>query len=151
MATAKKIDISQVPINLQDSALKLQPNALLFLSLSYRGRGEIDKALDFAKQRCREYYQQVLATAKQLKNRTAEGQALVLLANTSFALGEPQKTVEYAQQALAIFKEIKQPRLEAIANTMLGIAYGELGNDAKAMSAAETFLSFTRKVQNPVW
>jgi len=99
----------------------------------------------------REYYQQVLATAKQLKNRNAEGQALVLLANTSFALGEPQKTVEYAEQALTIFKDIKQPRLEAFTNTMLVLGYGELGNDAKAMSADETFLSFTRKVQNPVW
>ena len=86
-----------------------------------------------------------------MKNRRGEGIALLSLANTHFAQGEPQKTVELSQQALTIFQEIKVPQLQAFAHRMLSLGYGELGNDVNAMKSAQSFLEFARKVENPVF
>lgn len=95
-----------------------------------------------------EYQKQRLAIAREIRNRSGEGNALGNLGLAYQFLGNYAKAIEYQQQSLAIAREIKDRNGEGTALGNLGIAYYALGNYAKGIEYYEQQLAIAREIKD---
>ncbi|MEG5174587.1 CHAT domain-containing tetratricopeptide repeat protein, partial [Microcoleus sp. B3-D7] len=110
------------------------------LGKAYFSLGDYAKAI--------EYSQQLLAIAREIKDRRNEGKALGNLGNAYFSLGDYAKAIEYTQQWLAIAREIKDRQSEGGALGNLGKAYFSLGDYAKAIEYSQQLLAVAREIKD---
>jgi len=87
-----------------------------------------------------------LGAARELKDRSMEGNHLGNLGLAYTDLGEPRKAIEYYEQALAIAREIGDRRNEGAWLGNLGLAYADLGEPRKAIEFYEQQLAITREI-----
>ena len=88
----------------------------------------------------------MLVSARRLKQRWAEGDALGNLGNAYADLGETRKAIEYHEQHLAICRETGDRQREGRALGNLGVAYSELGETRKAIEYYEQALVIAREI-----
>ncbi|MBV9925332.1 MAG: tetratricopeptide repeat protein [Acidobacteria bacterium] len=87
-----------------------------------------------------------LASARQLKDRAAEGWHLGTLGLAYNNLGERRQAIEYNETYLAITRETNDRRNEGIALGNLGVAYAALGKTRRAINLYEQALTISREV-----
>ncbi len=95
-----------------------------------------------------ESFQQALTIARETKNRTAEGAALLGFALAYSTLNQPDKVIEYSQQVLTLASETKQRSVELTPLTMLGVAYVNLHQFDKAAVYLEQALVLARELKS---
>lgn len=104
----------------------LQMHILNGLETAHRMMGAVKKAIT--------YLEQGLNTAKEVKNRQAEGVFLGNLGIAYAALGEARQAIEFYEQALAIAREIGDRRSEGAALGNTGLALLSLGEYQQAIN-----------------
>jgi len=87
-----------------------------------------------------------LSAARQLGNRSWEGNALGNLGLDYADLGETRRAIEYHEQHLAIAREIGDRRGEGNATGNLGLSYAALGETRRAIEFYEQQLGITREI-----
>ncbi len=105
--------------------------ALGNLGLAYYSLGDYPKAIDYQQQIlkiARDYQQQKLVIAREIKDRQGEGKALGNLGLAYDALGDYPKAIDYHQQSLKIAREIKDRLGEGISLNNLGDTFYKSGN-----------------------
>ena len=65
-----------------------------------------------------EYYEQVLAIAREIGDRQGEGNHLGNLGNAYIQMGDDETGLAYLLQAEAIFQSIGSPNVEAVKNAI---------------------------------
>jgi len=90
-------------------------------------------------------YEQVLAIARKVGNRRAEGNALGHLGRAYRQLGDLHRAIDYLKQGLAIAHEYNQLRREGRALDNLGRAYADLGEVHQAIDCFEQSLIIWRE------
>ncbi|MCH2048623.1 MAG: tetratricopeptide repeat protein, partial [Trichodesmium sp. ALOHA_ZT_67] len=106
----------------------------------YSAKGEYDKAI--------EYHQQHLQIAREIGDRSGEGDALMGLGNVYYSQGEYDKAMEYYQQFLQIAREIGDRSGEGRALGNLGVVYDSQGEYDKAMEYDQQHLQIAREIGN---
>ncbi|MFM7602471.1 MAG: CHAT domain-containing protein [Pseudanabaena sp.] len=91
---------------------------------------------------------QSLEVAREIKNRSGEGNALGNLGSAYRNLGKYDKAIEYQLQYLAITREIKDRRGEGYALGNLGSGYYSLGKYDKAIKFQLQRLTITREIKD---
>ena len=94
----------------------------------------------------RSSYEQALAIAQEIGDRTNEG---ILLGNLVYSygdLGQTDKAIEYSEQALKIAREIGDQHTEGIMLGNLGNSYSDLGQTDKAIEYTEQALAIAREI-----
>lgn len=124
---------------------KLQDNQTIIsnmngLGLAHWSIGQVDKAILF--------YEIGLRTARESKERDAEGVFLGNLGITYAASGNPHKAIEFYEQALMISREVGNRRNEGDDLGGLGNRYAEIGNPQKAIEYYEKALAITQEIGN---
>ncbi len=87
-----------------------------------------------------------LASARQINDRTAEGDHLSNLGLAYFDRGESRKSIEYYEQALKISREIGDRQGEGNNLDNLGSAYFHLGESRRAIEYHELALKISRDI-----
>ncbi len=95
-------------------------------------------------QRALSCYEQALASARERKNRQAEGAWLGNLGNCYSDLGDTRRAIEFHQQALAIARDIGDKRGEGQDLGNLGNCYGALGDTRRAIEFYQQALVIAR-------
>ncbi|MDE5080310.1 MAG: tetratricopeptide repeat protein, partial [Trichodesmium sp. St18_bin1] len=111
---------------------------LTHLGNVYYSQGEYDKAM--------EYYQQSLQIAREIGNRSGEGNALGNLGNVYNSQGKYDKAMEYYQQHLQIARGIGDRSGEGNALGNLGVVYDSQGEYDKAMEYNQQHLQIAREI-----
>jgi tetratricopeptide (TPR) repeat protein len=108
------------------------------LGLVYREMGEVSKAID--------YYEQALATYRQLDDRQGEADSLGNLGLVCYSTGDLSRAIDHHQLALAIHLETGYRRGEASSLGNLGLACRVMGNLARALSHHQEALAIYRQI-----
>jgi tetratricopeptide (TPR) repeat protein len=93
-----------------------------------------------------QWLEAMLAAARRLKHRGAEGASLGNLGLAYAALGETRRAIEFYEQRLAIAREIGYRRGEGNALGNLGNAYADLGETRRAIEFYEQALVIDREI-----
>jgi len=110
------------------------------LGTAYHSIGQAQKAIG--------YYEQALASAREMENRQAEDTWLGNLGSAYAELGQTARAIEYYEQALAIDREIGDRRGEGSDLNNLGLAYAALGQTARAIEYYEQALAIAHEIGN---
>ncbi len=94
------------------------------------------------------YLETALNTAREIGDRSGEGNVLGILGNAYADLGQPRKAIEFYEQALVIFRAISDRRGEGSALCNLGNAYADLGQPRKAIEFYEQALVIFRAISD---
>jgi len=108
------------------------------LGVVYYSMGQSIKAI--------EYYQKALEKARDINNRSGEGNNLGNLGLAYVNLGQIDKAIEYYQKALVIAKEIGSRTNEGTWLGNLGNAYANLGQINKAIEYHQRALEIFRDI-----
>ena len=108
------------------------------LGVVYYSMGQSIKAI--------EYYQKALEIARDINNRSGEGNNLGNLGLAYVNLGQIDKAIEYYQKALVIAKEIGSRTNEGTWLGNLGNAYANLGQINKAIEYHQRALEIFRDI-----
>ncbi len=92
------------------------------------------------------YYEQVLESAYQDKDKYQESGALGSLGSAYAALGNVHKGIEFLEQALVLRREIRDREGEEGILGNLGNRYAALGNTRKAIEYYEQALAISREI-----
>jgi CHAT domain-containing protein/Tfp pilus assembly protein PilF len=93
-----------------------------------------------------ETYQQVLAIARQLKDRQTEAIALNEIGYNYYKITQPQRALDYSNQALSIFREVGNRSKEAEALNIIGWIYNDTQQIQKALEYFNQALPITKEV-----
>ena len=107
------------------------------LGSAYRSLGRVGEAI-----RC---YEQALAIAREIGNRSGEGTWLGNLANCYSTLGQTRRAIELYEQALAIAREIGDRSGEGTRLGNLAICYASLGQTQRAIELHEQAMASPAK------
>ncbi len=108
------------------------------LGMAYQDTGRTPEAIAS--------YEKALASARQEKNRRAEGAWLGNLGNAYYNLGQTQTAIDYHQQSLVIAREVGNRRGEGNDLGNLGSAYGDLGQVQTAIDYYQQALTIAREI-----
>jgi len=108
------------------------------LGSAHYSMGQVQKAIT-----C---YEQALTSAREMKDRQAEGAWLGNLGNCYAELGQTARAIGYCEQALAIAREIGDQGGEGRHLGNLGNCYAESGQTARAIEYYEQALAIAREV-----
>jgi tetratricopeptide (TPR) repeat protein len=95
-----------------------------------------------------EYYQQVLAIARELKDYQPEALALAYVGDAYASLNNNQKAIEFAEQVLVKARETNNSLAEALALDTLSRSYSSLGDARKTFEFAQQALAVARQIKN---
>jgi tetratricopeptide (TPR) repeat protein len=108
------------------------------LGIAYEKLGDARRAIG--------YYEQQLATTREISDRHGEGNALGCLGAAYYLLGDAHRAISYYEQALIISREIGNRGGEGRAIGNLGIACEKLGNARQAIGYYEQAQAIFREV-----
>ncbi|WP_211173309.1 tetratricopeptide repeat protein, partial [Brasilonema bromeliae] len=113
-------------------------NVLTYLGSAYDSLGQDKIAIN--------YYQQSLAIALEIGDRTGEGGSLCNLGSAYCSLGQYQQAIDYYQQALIVLRETDHHDFRANSLIGLGNAYCSLGQYQKAIDYHQQSLAIFREI-----
>jgi Tetratricopeptide repeat len=96
-----------------------------------------------------QWLEAMLAAARQLQQREAEGAALGNLGGAYAALGEMPRAIGYYEQVLQIAREIGDRRGEGYTRWNMALAWEDLGDRAQAIAGAEAALFLFEQIEDP--
>jgi len=96
----------------------------------------------------RGYAEEALALARELGNRSGEGQALRNLAVADSVAGDHRASIAHAEQALAIFDELGDKGLAAASLNIIGVGHRMLSEYDQALAFYERCLALDREIGN---
>ena len=88
--------------------------------------------------------------AREIGDRSGEGNRLGNLGNVYRDLGQVDKAIEYCEDAMVIAREIGDRRGEGADLGNLGIAYSDLGQVKKAIEYYENALTIGKEIKDPI-
>ena len=94
------------------------------------------------------YYEQSLQIARELKDGSAESEALMRLGTAHRTLNQFSKAFDYLEQGLAIARDTKNRSVEADALNQLGFLYYCVHQNNRALSYYEQALVLERYIKN---
>ena len=92
-----------------------------------------------------QWFEAMLAIARRLNRRDAEGLALGNMGHAYYSLGETRRAIEFYEQHLQIARETGDRRGEGNALGNLGVAYYSLGEARRAIEFYEQHLHIARE------
>jgi CHAT domain-containing protein/tetratricopeptide (TPR) repeat protein len=104
----------------------------------YESIGQYDRA--------KNYYQQALEVAKEIKNRQGESNALNNLGNIYQSLGQYKNAGDFYQRSLEIYKELGDVQGEGNILNNLGIVYRSLEQNDKAEKLYQQALQISERI-----
>jgi CHAT domain-containing protein len=93
-----------------------------------------------------ETWQQILAIARQVKDRKLEGLALNEIGFNYNSTGQPQEALKYYKQALPIRREVGDRSGEAVTLNNIGAAYESISQPQEALKYYNQVLPITREL-----
>lgn len=108
------------------------------LCYAYLTLGQVQRSLDLAEQQ--------VALAREVGDRSNEGNALCNLGNAYECLGDARHAIESYEQALVISREIEDRSGEGSDLGNLGIAYSNSGETQRAIELYEEQLAISREM-----
>ncbi len=116
----------------------LRATNLVNLGRAYRILGEVERAIRL--------YEEALAIARKMGDRTREGRFLGNLGTAYLDLGRVEQAITFYEQSLEIFRQIGDRRREGVVIGNLGNAYYNLGQFERAIELYEEALAIAREV-----
>ena len=116
----------------------LQAGNLGSLGSAYLLLGQFERAIEF--------YEEALATAREISYHRLEGNTLGNLGTSYLDLGQVERAIQLYEEALAIFREIGDRWAEGATFGNLGRAYCALGQVEQAIEFHEEALTITREI-----
>lgn len=95
---------------------------------------------------CIVWWEAARGAACRLKNRAAEGQALLNLGLAHTVAGEIRRAIELLEHSLAIAREMGNRRGEGAASGNLGLVYTDMGDSRRAIQCHDQHLSIAREL-----
>jgi serine phosphatase RsbU (regulator of sigma subunit) len=113
---------------------------LHFIGSVFKQQNFYDKALD--------YYIKELDLAREIKNKSLEGEALYLAAGMYGNMGELDKEQEYEEKSLAIYRELGNRKMEGLLLGNLSHNYADRKDYKKAIEYCEAALKIYDETGN---